>query len=142
MCSVTNIVQTRQRCNLVLLVDWLTGCGSPRVLRSWFAGCWLCTQLQINTRTRDVVHTKKLLSTLNLVELMCCLCIENTARTSMVPLPSCKNGIRFQFQFQRSTDTLVHFLVRVLSLITSGPFLFFGGSVLQIDCKLFLRGIF
>jgi hypothetical protein len=50
------------------LVDyWLTGC--------WFsvAGCWLCTQLQINTRTRDVVHTKKLLSTLNLVELMCCL---------------------------------------------------------------------
>jgi hypothetical protein len=26
MCSVTNIVQTRQRCNLVLLVDWLTGC--------------------------------------------------------------------------------------------------------------------
>ena len=35
MCSVTNIVQTRQRCNLVLLVDWLTGCGSPRVLRSW-----------------------------------------------------------------------------------------------------------
>ena len=56
------------------LVDWFW----LLVLRCWFAGCWLCTQLQINTRTRDVVHTKKLLSTLNLVELMCCLCIENT----------------------------------------------------------------
>ena len=33
MCSVANIrVQTRQRCNLVLLVDWLTGC--------WFSVCW------------------------------------------------------------------------------------------------------
>ena len=64
------------------LVDWFW----LLVLRCWFAGCWLCTQLQINTRTRDVVHTKKLLSTLNLVELMCCLCIENTARTVSVSI--------------------------------------------------------
>ena len=74
------------------LVDWLL------VLRCWFAGCWLCTQLQINTRTRDVVHTKKLLSTLNLVELMCCLCIENTARISMAL------GFSFNFNVQLTTS--------------------------------------
>ena len=127
MCSVTNIVQTRQRCNLVLLVDWLTGCGSPRVLRSWLLVVHAIANKYAYTRCGT--HKKNTFNSQ--------FSRINTQTTRRVRI-----GIRFQFQFQRSTDTLVHFLVRVLSLITSGPFLFFGGSVLQIDCKLFLRGIF
>ena len=54
MCSVTNIVQTRQRCNLVLLVDWLTGC--------WFsvAGLLVVHAMQINiyAYTRCGTHKK------------------------------------------------------------------------------------
>ena len=103
------------------LVDWLL------VLR-----CWLLVVHAIANKyayTRCGTH-KKITFNSQFSRI-------NTQTTRRVRI-----GIRFQFQFQRSTDTLVHFLVRVLSLITSGPFLFFGGSVLQIDCKLFLRGIF
>ena len=58
MCSVTNIVQTRQRCNLVLLVDWLLVdwlLGSPLLV------CWLLVVHAIANKyayTRCGTHKK------------------------------------------------------------------------------------
>ena len=81
-------------------------CANQAKVRIW--SCWLLVVHAIankyaipGTRYHAMWYTQKtnkILSTLNLVELMCCLCIENTARISMAL------GFSFNFNVQLTTS--------------------------------------
>lgn len=124
---------------------------------TWYPGTWRREERGVpffcklqnfaKNKFKRIDAKKKYHSTLNLVLLVYCLRILEYCKNTYLlvsSVPSTVVCIRIGITgFNGSTVQLtLHVLVRILFLITSDPFLFFAGSVLQIDCKLFPRGIF